>query len=93
VKEVLPQTLAGLRRAGMRRRRSGVADEVKASFFSTTFNLFVGNTTRDQTTLTTMGGKALTGAEVAKHNSRDSCWIIVHGQPLHRNVGLCMTKV
>ena len=22
---------------------------------------------------------ALSGAEVAKHNSRDSCWVIVHG--------------
>lgn len=22
----------------------------------------------------------LTGAEVAKHNSKDSCWVIVHGK-------------
>ena len=24
--------------------------------------------------------KILTGPEVAKHNSRESCWIIVHGK-------------
>ena len=26
------------------------------------------------------GGKQMTGEEVAKHNSKESCWVIVHGK-------------
>jgi Cytochrome b involved in lipid metabolism len=25
-------------------------------------------------------GAKLTGAEIAKHNNKDSCWVIVHGK-------------
>lgn len=28
----------------------------------------------------TMGGSKLTGADVAKHDSKNSCWVIVHGK-------------
>lgn len=27
-----------------------------------------------------MSGDKLTGAKVAEHNSKDSCWVIVHGK-------------
>lgn len=27
-----------------------------------------------------MGEGKLTGAKVAEHNSKDSCWVIVHGK-------------
>lgn len=27
-----------------------------------------------------MGSGKLTGADVASHNSKDSCWVIVHGK-------------
>lgn len=27
-----------------------------------------------------MTGKVFTGQEVAQHNTRESCWIIVHGE-------------
>lgn len=27
-----------------------------------------------------MAGSKLSGAEVANHNSKDSCWVIVHGK-------------
>jgi hypothetical protein len=27
-----------------------------------------------------MGGGGLTGEEVAKHNNKESCWVIVHGK-------------
>ena len=29
-----------------------------------------------------MSGGTISGKEVAKHNSRQSCWIIVHGEAL-----------
>ena len=42
-------------------------------------------------------GKLITGQEVAKHNSRESCWIIVHGaescQPFCLEVYGCLGKV
>lgn len=25
-------------------------------------------------------GEKLTGEEIAKHNSRESCWVIIHGK-------------
>jgi L-lactate dehydrogenase (cytochrome) len=27
-----------------------------------------------------MGGSKLSGDDVARHNSKDSCWVIVHGK-------------
>ena len=37
-----------------------------------------------------MAGKVFTGEEVAQHNTRESCWIIVHGEFGTHFWGVCV---